>query len=529
MKKGAPSVKVATGGLVVAEHHAAKPGFSRRVYSEGAPFFDVAAFHAHDSFDGYKRVCSKLKSWLPPGKPFGNTEAGYRSYHAEPLNFFKQAAALVQKISYTKSVGGEFYIWFMLHDYWDKYIDADDSFGLVTVDNQPKPSFLAYNELIRQLANLQPAKENFELDARLESYRFAGEGEELFVCWPRRPGEPFSFCLKASAPLMKIDIFGNESLLEPAAGVVFADSENLPFYLRGKEGSLSPAPALLSVVGGDVLAPGERGSLKVKLVNIYGTPVDYSFSGSIAAAGRLQKDAETIVEAPVEAPAGALPMDCSATVSLEVKSLSGAKLRSGSIALPWHLALPVRRFGQEPAELAMDGVDSLTELAFDPNTPRWSGPEDLSARFSFSWDERHLRFRCDVRDQDWSHSKSGSLIWLNDCVQLAFANLSGEQSELTVACDASGEPKVWRHISPAGVPTGELALPVKISRSGDIVSYELSIPFEDLKIKHAPGAAFRASVLVNDADAGKRLRVMQWNGGIEGSKSVALMGWAVLK
>lgn len=150
----APKLKIATGGVTVI-HPKEKKNFSRDMYWKGKGLYDVACFHAHGSLRDYSERQELLEKWLEEGGidlPVCNTETGDRSgYTVDTIK--RHAVTLVKKIVYAKSRNTEFYTWFTLQDYWDMDFEADDSFGLVTSDNRPKPSFIAYNELIRQLGN----------------------------------------------------------------------------------------------------------------------------------------------------------------------------------------------------------------------------------------------------------------------------------------------------------------------------------------------------------------------------------------
>jgi hypothetical protein len=127
-------------------------------------------------------------------RPVANTEAGFRSYQSSAGLFYNQARLLVQKITVSRAAGLEFYVWFMLQDYWDKYINADDSFGLV---NRGQPA----QAVVCRLSRTDPAvgehgsrRECRELDGRLESYRFSDDSDDVYVRLAEQDNASFSFC-----------------------------------------------------------------------------------------------------------------------------------------------------------------------------------------------------------------------------------------------------------------------------------------------------------------------------------------------
>lgn len=113
-------------------------------------------------------------------KTICNTETGERSSY-DPIGRASQAVTLVKKFVFAKSnPKTEFYMWFFtLQDYWDMDADADDSFGLVTSDNRAKPSFIACNNLIAQLANTTPVGES---DFGIQAYRHMFSKRRWYVC-----------------------------------------------------------------------------------------------------------------------------------------------------------------------------------------------------------------------------------------------------------------------------------------------------------------------------------------------------------
>ena len=124
---------------------------------------------------------------------------------------------------------------------------------------------------------------------------------------------------------------------------------------------------------------------------------------------------------------------------------------------------------------------------------------------------------------------SGAMNWRNDSIQRGFANRRGEHSELTVSGGPDGRPIAWCHHSPDPAKIGAAAIPLEITREEGVTHYRFEIPLAFLKIGTQPGELFRMALLVNDNDSGKRLRLMEHFGGIEGGKDTELFGWCRLQ
>ena len=522
LKQYAPQLKVTTGGMVVT-HPYGKPDFTRRVYRECNGFYDVAAFHCHDDLETYKRYQAEIET-LAPGKPIANTEAGSRSYQSAPQLFFTQAAMLVKKIAYAKSRGSEFYIWFMLQDYWDKYVNADDSFGLVTVDNQPKPSFLAYNELIRQLAGLAPAPV-MELDPRLETLHFTGEKREVFLCWPRQDSGSFLFALRSRAEVVRTDLFGSAETIRPGNGIALLTASPLPFYLSAPPGTILPGLQPLTPAGRQSGVPGEKSLYRFILANPLpeAARIELTVKNQKLACN-LESGATTRQELSLVIPADAQP----GTVARIPARLSIGETEQ-SAELEIAVALPVPPAGTPVEPIHLNSAAQLTELAFDPVTPRWSGPSDLSAAIQVSHDAGKLLFDIEVHDQEHCTPFDDNQIWKNDSIQVALAPETGTPvTELTVSGTSTGSVIVWRHRAPEAAQEGYWPVPAEIVRTPGVTRYRFAVQFTETGIPSRPGTRFRFSLLVNDNDGGKRLRLMEFCRGIENDKSSELFGQARL-
>lgn len=529
LQEHAPHVKITTGGGALT-HPREKPGFSERVFQEGKPYYDTAVFHAHVDLDHYKQIVDLLESWIPSGsRKMANSESGFRSYYGDIHLALKQADVLVKKVAYSKWKDFEFYIWFMLQDYADKYLNADDSFGLVTVQNQPKPSFIAYNELIRQLANTSPLPET-QLDSRLESYGFRGESEDIWVCWPRIRGDEFSFSVKSSKPVALVDIWGNQTMNEPRGGIVHLNSFALPFYLRVARDGIQASAPLLKVDSGSILVPGERSRLTVKVDNPYAEPVRGILTlGGEKRAFSVAASGSDIVNIPVTVSTDSEIGVQRVMAKVHLESATGNRIfHKGSLLLSYDVAMPVFSKKTAAGRISFASVGQVRELAYDQHTPRWEGEKSLSGILDVFWSASGLHFSGEITDDDIRFPHSGANMWRNDAIHIGLASRQGQSVEFVVSNDPDGNATVWCLSSTHG-RNGKWDVPVSIRTGESSIVYSFTIPFDKIGVRPRSGEEFRMSVLVSDNDSGSRLRAMEWGGGLEGEKNTDLYNWVKLE
>ncbi len=538
LKRRCPTLKVATGGMAIG-HPKGKRDMPQRTYQEASPFYDIACYHGHEDYRPHRQTTlNALDHWLSqagiPDKPTGNSEAGCRSYYGQLDTARHQASELIRKITLTRARKADFYIWFMLQDYGDKYLNADDSFGLVTTDNQPKPSFVAYNELIRQLANTTPADASREpqtwLSPQLESLRFTNGQEDVIVCWPT--SMPVTFTVTCRSTLRQFDLFGNLLRETSEPGLAILESTNLPTYLRCQANALSPSPALLQPEQPLVLLPDEAKDFAFTLTN----PFPQAVTATLTWQGtphttRLAPNASIRISLPCHSPSDSADTNRRDHCAITMRTDDGKMLLNDSQTLPLNLATPLRLIQDAttlpPLTLDIDSPSSIREISFDPSTPKWQGPQDLSLKFGWQLTQDKLLLRAIVTDNHHSTPKRNAFCWQNDCIQIAIVNPSGQHFEFTLSDQPHDAPVVWCHISPkhngdlTGRPWPDASL--TITRHEGQTIYQAAIPCHRLNLTPNSGDCFRAAI--HDNDQGHPRRQLLWHDGIQPAKNTALFGW----
>ncbi|AHF93082.1 hypothetical protein OPIT5_25580 [Opitutaceae bacterium TAV5] len=559
----APQIRITTGGATVS-HPREKPGFNQGLYSQHGDLYDLAAFHSHGPLSNYTTRHRQVETWLAGAgleKRLANTESGERSAY-EPRGYFEQAVTLVKKLAWSKSrPNSEFHIWFTLQDYWDMDTEADDSFGLITSDNRAKPSLVAYNELIRQLANTTPASQPSFRQPGIDACEFLrDDGKRVLVCWASDGGSGGALWIRPGGqPVQKIDIFGGGETLPGDTDHVVAVGKT-PLYLV----STGPAPlAFLTPDQRELDAPAEifrdaaaPASLAVTVRNTAAADSAAAprlltlrdAAGAVVATGKrvvapgATERMTLTLPVPPAAPASSGPDTLQTRrYTLELADVATNKTLA-VLPVVAHDSYPVARAsataGANAPVLVLRMAGDVTELTFDPTIPAWRGPDDLSAEARIIRDADAVVFLVDVTDD--KHVQSGhpdSEVWRADSVQIAFYNPANAAHTLFDAALVDGNrPVVWCHRNADPARRGLWApadVPRTVRREGNHTRYEIRVPFALLGLAAADippeGLPVRFSFLVNEDDGQGRVRWIRWRGGLGDNEDISRLGHAILK
>lgn len=521
----APELKITTGGVTVI-HPKEKKDFSRDMYLKGKGLYDIACFHAHGSLMNYVERQELLEKWLDSGKidlPVCNTETGDRSgYTVETIR--RHAETLVRKIVYAKSRNTEFYIWFTLQDYWDMDFEADDSFGLVTSDNRPKPAFIVYNELIRQLGDTGRGQLLPETGA-LEVYRFVNEKtkREVLALWPKTGGARQLLAIEGSGEVQAADLFGKPIPVEVSRGYAAIPVEG-PMYVSYPAGAFRLAAAVAAQKGMTGASANGAATLLLEVRNPFPAAAKVTVGG--AAPVTLAAGESRAIPVAVTVPAG----QSNGAYSLErsVRIEAGKETLSLSVPLTVNVGYPVVAGDKPAARIVLDTLDRVHELSFDPAIPRWAGPKDLSCEFAMTREGGDLKLAIRVTDDRHVMNSSAADGWKDDGIQIGFQSAEGRFTELTLS-GKDGKCAVYAHISPDPALRGEWKVPARLTRQGDVTVYDVTLPLAKLGISPEPGTVFRFAFLVNENDGQGRVRWIEWMGGIGRSKNPDEFGWGVMR
>ncbi len=545
IRKTAPDIKIATGSFTGLDHPRHKKDFEK-FFAEADDDYDIATFHSHGSFDRYQLEQGWIENILAKDgiqKKICNTETGERAGYDAPGGW-GQATTLVKKITFARHRDTEFYLWFTLQDYWDMDDQADDSFGLITSDNRPKPSLVAYNELIRQLANTS-ALPLQDLADGVTGYRFrtADDTQDIHVLWSTQSGKPEVVAIEPTAPVLVYDMFGKKLQQSDGSGLMFIPVGDAPVYLRSDKGELKKAD--MSFIDYPAQVPavtGEPTGIPLTLRNIWSAPAVFTVSSpdadsaepAISIAPGAQKQIVLTLPAQTATHYGSQAK----LVQLSVKGLKNVSLQL-PVSMP--LSYPLERktlddyqntatpIPQDLPSITLDTLESVHEITHDPQIRQWSGPQDLGLRTAAVHDEKDMLFLFDVTDDKHSQDEKGSSIWRGDSVQLAIQTGNANPLEVTIALTVQG-PRAWCYTAPDQALVGECHFPVTAERSGTLTKYRIRIPFTAFGGATIPaGTPIRFSILINENDGQGRVRWLHWFDGIGKSKNPAEYGYGVIR
>lgn len=529
-KSIAPEILICTGGSCVI-HPREKPGFSKDVYQKGAPYYDVADFHAHGPFSNYVLRQEKIESWLKDAgidKPVSTTETGERSGYSED-SVKAQTATLVKKLTYARSRNTEFFLWFILQDFWDMDFGADDSFGLVTSDNRPKPFFPAYVELIKRLANTERGKK-IEIGSGIDAYYFLNreDNSETLVCWPSLPGMKSSITFKGEGAIKVFDMFGAERKLESSSGYIVVTLNGNPCYIVYPAGRFSPAVPMVTQEGIAAAYAGGSVCVKIRISNPFTEDATFTIdvNDSPPFFAKLEHGKASVAEVNIKVPKRAKDLFME---KARIRIAHGENSFVQEIPLCVNVCYPVTDDSKSAAVISLNDLLVVKELAFDPQIPPWAGTNDLSAKFS-AWREGEiLKVLINVvDDKHVPQNQNSASAWRGDCIQLGFASVSDAGTLLTIS-DNGKHCSVWRHISMNKSGEGLWSVKSAFRREGMHSIYELSIPLREIGVQAQPGSSFRFAFQVNENDGTGLVRWLEYGGGIVGGFNPARFKWAVLK
>lgn len=535
VRSSAPWIKIGTGGSSV-KHPREKAGFSESLYSENGDSYDVAIFHAHGTLGAYVERQEMVEAWQRKGgleKPFANTESGERSGY-DPRGRAEQATTLVKKMAYSKSrPRSEFHIWFTLQDYWDMDPAADDSFGLVTSDNRAKPSLVAYNELIRQLANTEPAPTP-ALPSEITGHAFVrDDGRHVLVCWAGEGSGGGALWLRSDGAITRGDMFGLTERLAASAGVAVAVGKE-PLYLVS-DGPLSllkdeDLPLRVpSEIQRDAEQPVEfkatvRNMATVAALNRL---VLRDAQGGVVWSGEREIPAGAQADFAVRIKAGASAGDGTRRYRIELSTAGGEALAALPVLVHDSYAI-----GKGVSKsLRLSTAQDVHELTFDPTIPAWKNPRDLSVDARIGRDDAAVIFRFDVTDDKHVQTHPDAQLWRGDSVQVAFYNPENGAHTLFDLGLRGEEAVAWCHKNADASRQGRWTLPLSIRREGSLTAYEIAVPFSWLGLPENPvsGASVRFAFLVNEDDGQGRVRWMNWRGGLGKNQDARQLGHGILK
>lgn len=465
----------------------------------------------------------------------------------------QQAINLTKKLSSAPSFPGvTAYIWYNLNDIKPEGNDPEHRFGVVDYYFRPKPSYGAYQYLIRELASrkylARPEDKTGLKGVWMQLYQ--GRDDHRLVVWQEAAKGLVPVALKWAQPKTQVksatDLMGNPVPVARWRGQTMVTIGNEPIYvtLQG-EAAYPVSERFLDLPDTLALLPGAKPELAFTLQNPGTEPLQATVTV------RLENGTEKPVVTQVNVPVGD-----SRRVVLDVPILANQTAAEGRMKIEVQPAgsdgvlqatIPYEKAAVIPRALEKGATEYPVELSkatqvvnlFDAqgrSDQAWRGAEDLSARGGLSYDDRGLKVRLVVTDDRHAQAERAVTLWRGDSVQLAMrlASPGATPLELTLGVSDSGEPVGWIQNTPEGgtLPAGGIdpaLLPFKVERSGNLTTYTLTIPWTALGRKSVPADGFRFNFLVNDNDGDGRRQWIELAPGIGKQKDTSLFPLMICK
>ncbi len=225
------------------------------------------------------------------------------------------------------------------------------------------------------------------------------------------------------------------------------------------------------------------------------------------------------------------------------KTVTAERLISGFVGVPKTKAPLKMDLAADEAEWQRAPVQNISEerqyMVIGKNAKaKWKGPDDLSGKLRFLWDDKFLYMRADVTDDKYVNTKSDVAIWNMDGLQILVdssreSSEKGGKYEYSLAEGTKG-PQAWCNYSAdSTTPTGEVKdIVIKVTKANDGTgsrTYEIAIPWIRLApFKAAPGANLGMCTIINEDDGPPgRQSFMGWFGCAH-SKQLDLVGDLIL-
>jgi len=550
-----PKAKVLNGGFSM-EHRPPNMNFLPEFLQGADPtHWGVWAYHDYNTFGQMIARAKESRQYYDSKKlniPVWINEGGFntltRGGEAE------QAVSLAKKIAAAPSMGIGAYIWYDLIDDGDKPLDPEDHFGLLHRDFSPKPAFIAYQQLIRELAPRKFAK-------RLADDEVPGlwgllyrarkdQGDHVLVLWREGEGRQTPLWIGARDEGSVTAVYAMDGTAVPVAqldGGALVTVSDRPMYVHLR-GTLNPVvrPILLLP---DKLAvlPGQDNLLRFQLTN----PTDHDATFAVS----MSTDSSSLqTGAPL--PDVHLGAGKSTSLTLNARLADSAvgkgngivtlSLRSATdgpaveAKLPYVVASAIPKLPDASADDIPDGqglvlktetVDSIVNLySAEPNpTMHWNGADDLSAVARVAYTADALLLRVTAKDDAHVQHYGGADIWRSDSIQFAIRTDDSrpEYFEAGMALAEDGKPQGWLYSLPAGssLALGAMdkqSLAYDVKREGTQTIYSVRIPWKALGIDGPPASGMRMNYLINDDDGQGRKGWVQLTDGIGRAKNPSL-------
>ncbi|NLE53309.1 MAG: hypothetical protein GX617_00090 [Lentisphaerae bacterium] len=520
-----------------------KGHFQRDALTLCKDLFDIHCFHGHGGFTGYVRLIDD--QLLPLRRDLAMTIPWYAHETALTATGFGedvQAEALFKKLLFSWSRGSIGYTWYNLRNKGVNPNDAEHNYGLLTIDFQPKPVYVAYNALIALYG--APGTcfvKQHAAPAGRWLLQFSNGREQLIAAWNEHPGSHEMLWRSDAASAELVDIMGNAQPV-PRDGEVFRlNVSEDPVTLRLHGATFAEMlPPVMALPNELFVIPGACAALTAAIHNPHAQAATLTADVDLPE-GLTSTETQLVVElAPGENRRVSLAVRAARDFTASTQRPAVLRVRYTFRGVTHEQTLPVssasRLLPDCPEPLFLLNRRDQVHSSFDANPGTldklWHSPQDLSAMVFFSADEQNCELIIEVIDDIHQQPFAAADIWRGDSVQFFFF-VPGQDAcwQFGMARRDDGTDATWCWGTPSGSDPNAVSrqLAVTTSRDGSNTRYAVTLPWQALKVN--PDIArkgLRFNLMVNDSDLGVREGWIRIAPGVGSDVSETLFPWLVL-
>lgn len=496
-----PNAQVLTSGFATLFPHNGRKDhdFQIKLLQDGQNHFDIHAHHEHGIFGNFRWVVDgplkNAREKLTTNKPLYFNETAINS---KQIGERGQASVMVRKLAFARSRGAMGYTWYNLRG------KKKHHWGVVTKDYFPRAVFVAHNNLVNQLRDLE-FKTELDFGKDRCGFIFGKDDKQVLVAWhdrERQCSEPILLEVGQVTSAQQIDIMGGIKELPICSGQVLLEIPAVPIFL-----SLTGLTQDISLSGNLLTAQAQISNAKdIKLDFSANAPLTLSLPNG-KKLNLQQGESKTEIQQMTDKDEITIPFQ------------DAQNGRQGTITIPLEkpIIISANTDQNRDPDIVLDQYKQVVNLC--DNVPQldylmWRGAFDLSAKIWLALIDNSLQLKIEVMDNEHVQPYSGAELFKGDSVQLALG--IPEQAgywELGFAQGDDGSPKthIWHTPEGCALTPAELKLTTERTEDPDkgnperacqcFTYYNISIPLPSLGISSQNlKKGFRMNILINDND-----------------------------
>lgn len=555
IKKADPNAKVLNGGFAMERRPPNMNFLPEFLAGADTTHWDIWAFHDYNTF-GQMIARERLSRRYYESKnltiPIWINEGGFNMLTRG--GEAAQAVNLAKKMAAAPSMGIEAYMWYDLIDDGDEPLDPEHHFGLLNRNFKPKPAFIAYQHLIRELSPRTFAKRLAEDDALSGLWGLLyqspnDQNDHVLVLWREGEGRqtPLWVGTRGKGAATTVYAMNGAPITVPQLdGGLLVTVSDAPVYVHLK-GSLDPiVRPMLSLPEKLAILPGRDNALRLQLAN----PTDHDVTFGVTASASSPSLRLSAPPSDVRLAAGqstSLTLNASlndsavaetnGTITVSLRPTADGPTVDAQLAYVAASAIPKLPDasasdvpGEQGLSLKTDTVDSIVNLfSAEPNpTMHWHGPTDLSAAARIAYTADALLLHVTATDDAHAQQYDGAEIWRGDAIQFAVRTDDAQPVyfEAGIALAKDGKPQGWVYSVPTGsslkLGAMDKQIAYDVQRDDTQTHYVIRVPWKAFGIDGQPKDGLRLNYIVNDDDGQGRKGWVQLSDGIGKDKNANL-------